>query len=160
MVKSLYYGIGGFLLLGVVTALFLLYKSVEKPTTTTEYKTDFPKEETPQPKDFGWIQSLGKQQALSYTFPVDELNIKFSLKELTRPKRVIQVSAQTVDSYQYFCILQIFKQNDLEYSILKQEERFVANIMDIEDSTVERLEKSLKYYEIDYKINSFYTKDY
>lgn len=160
MVKAVYYGIGGSLLLGVVVALFLLYNGVNDSTVSTNFETELQEKEIEQPKDFGWLKSLGEADSLSFTYPVDELNIKFSLSELTKPKRVIQIVADTVDSYEYFCIIQIFDQNRLDYSVLKQEEKFVANVSNIDDTMIEKLKKNLIYYEIDYKLNTFYTKDY
>lgn len=160
MVKSLYYGIGGILLFGVVIALFLLYNSIEKPAVSTNYKTNLQEKKEVQSKDFGWIKSLGEAKQLSFAYPVDELNINFTLSELTKPKKVIQLISDKVDTYQYFCIKQIFEQNSLNFSILKQEQKFVANIMDIDDATFDKIQKDLNYYEIDYKINTFYTKDY
>jgi len=148
------------LLLGVVVALFLLYKGIEDSQSTTLYEVTSLQPQEEQKRDFGWLKTLGEAQPLSFSYPVDELHIKISLSDLPQPKKIVQVIADTVDSYQYFCIIQIFNKMRVDYSILRQEKNFVANIADIDESTVQELQKNLNYYQIKYKLNTFYTKDY
>jgi len=160
MAKTLYYGIGGLLLLGVVVALFVLYKGIENSQSITLYEAPSLQPQEKQKRDFGWLKTLGETQPLSFSYPVDELHIKISLSDLLQPKKIVQVIADTVDSYQYFCIIQILNQMKVHYSILKQEKDFVANIADIDDLTVQELKNNLNYYQINYELNIFYTKDY
>jgi len=160
MTKTLYYGIGGLLLLGVVVALFLLYKGINDSQSTTLYEVTSLQPQDGQKRDFGWLKTLGEAKPLSFSYPVDELNIKISLSDLPQPKKIVQVIADTVDSYQYFCIIQILNQMRVDYSILRQEKDFVANISDIDESTVQELQQNLNYYQIKYQLNTFYTKDY
>lgn len=160
MTKTLYYGIGGLLLLGVVAALFLLYRGIEDSKLTPQYQSASLEPQVEQKRDFGWLRTLGEAKPLSFSYPVDELNIKISLSDLPQPKKIVQVIADTVDSYQYFCIIQIFNQMRVDYSILRQEKNFVANLSDLDETMVEQLQKNLNYYQIKYKLNTFYTKDY
>ncbi len=160
MTKKVYYAVGGTILLTVSSALFFLYKSVETTTISTDYETTALTKELGSEKDFGWLKGLSEAKSLSYSLPVEELHIEFALSDLPKPKKILQITAKMVDSYQFFCIKQIFEQNSVNYSILKKEDNLVANLANVQDGKLAKLQESLKYYEIDYKLKTFYKKDY
>ena len=161
MTRIVYYSIGGTLLLAVVIALFLLYKSIEDSSVSTEYEVaSLEIGQSEKKRDFGWLQLLSDVGSRSYTLPVDEINIRLSLSELPQPVQVTQIVARNVDQYQYFCIQQIFAKHQIRYSELKRDQSFVANLIDVDTQMLQRLQSGLDYYEIDYTVNKFYEKDY
>ncbi len=158
--KSVYYGFGSVLLIGVVAALYLLYQNVSNPTVASNYQSVVQSQAEPGEQDFGWLEGLSQTGVTHNQYPVEELNMQFALSDLPEPKKIHRLLAKNIDRYQYFCIEQIFAQNKVEYSILKQEKNLIANVMNLDNAKLDTLKKSLDYYEIDYNFDIFYEKDY
>ena len=148
------------MLLLVVVALLLLYRSVSGSTISTDTNTIIKNDNSQQEKDYGWIEDLSEFKAKPYTLPVDEINMKISLSDLPRPKEVVQIIADTIDSYQFFCVKLIFDEADLEYTVLKQDDYLIANISGLTQDKIDAVTQELQYYKVEYNINKYITKDY
>ncbi|MGM0624034.1 MAG: hypothetical protein ACQESH_08475 [Campylobacterota bacterium] len=160
MTKVVHYSIGASLLLLVVVALLLLYRSVADSTVSTDANKIIKNDKTQQEKDYGWIEDLSDFKAKAYTLPVDEINMKISLSQLPQPKEVVQIIADTIDSYQFFCVKLIFDEADLDYTVLKQDDYLIANISGLTQDKIDTVTQQLQYYKVEYSINKYITKDY
>jgi len=159
-VKSVYYAFGSILLIGVVAALYFLYQNVSDPSVALQYEKPQPAESQTQKKNYGWLEGLSKTGVTHDQYPVEELDIEFVLSDLPKPKKIFKLTARGIDQYDYFCIKQIFAQNDIQYEFVKQKQNLVARMSEMGSQKLQRLKNSLNYYEIEYSFDIFYEKDY
>ena len=106
-----------------------------------------------------WLDYFYKSEKLGYSYPVNEVYVKVTLKEKITKTITYKLSAKLLDPYQLFCLKEELKRHKLKYYLKKDNANIDLFIYSQDVNRLKNLVEVLKNYKISAYIKP-YKEDY
>lgn len=105
-------------------------------------------------KDNTWVTSSNSNIDTSFQYPVNLLNINIDVKAKNELKKdYTKVFVKDLDDYKFFCLNEILRQKDIEFSYYKNNNTLDLLIFMPDETQRNELLNDFKYYQISYTID-------
>ncbi|RAX54219.1 hypothetical protein CCY99_04195 [Helicobacter sp. 16-1353] len=105
-----------------------------------------------KPKDDNkstWISSLASKNIADFSYPISELAI---ILDFSNAKKTNILTIENLDSYKFFCLNEILKNNDIKFAYTKVADFVTLDVALNKEGLKETLINELKKYNISYHI--------
>lgn len=139
------------LILLALSAAFAMNLFFESRTDLFEVDSPGPKAYTPESpeRDSGWIGRMQGQKKPQNYYPAEEIVLAWDLVDADKKRQTLyKVSFESLDRYQYFCLIQVLNTHKIKRSIHKEGERYTIYLSLYSPHAANVLVEELKGYDI------------
>lgn len=146
--------------IAIVVAVFIVVFMIEINPAAPALSRDISLDQTSKPmasgeSSSGWIKHFNISNEKEYVYPVNEVTIALDDNESHAKAQRYRLTVPLKDSYEFFCLKQELKNNNLPY-LLNQEGEAMTALVDSADQTkLANLVAKLKTYQISATLSSF-----
>ena len=133
------------LLLGGIVWMSHLFKPSEQNPPLEHSKELIQKPSTQEE----WFYAMAKNRDTSYSYPTNEMVLKYNFKHGVEPLRVF---IDDLNEYRFYCLNQVLLENNIEYAYYKTDQVIQLVVFLNDGNSQKKILEDFDYYQIKYSL--------
>lgn len=96
-----------------------------------------------------WFYAMAKNRDTSYSYPTNEMILKYNFKHGVEPLRVF---IDDLNEYRFYCLNQVLLENNIEYAYYRTDQVIQLVVFLNDNNSQEKILKDFDYYQIKYSL--------